>query len=59
MRREVGARAGGTLREEVHPLPDLRGSAEYKREVAGVLFRRALILAWERAGKSGERKEHG
>lgn len=57
--KELVTKAVATLREEVHPLPDLRGSTEYKREVAGVVFRRALTLAWERAGKSGERKEHG
>ncbi len=32
------------------PMPDLRGSVEYKREMARVFTRRALRLALERAG---------
>lgn len=45
------AQASATLAGEVQPLSDLRGSADYKREVAQVLFRRALEMALKRANK--------
>jgi carbon-monoxide dehydrogenase medium subunit len=35
--------------EQLHPSGDYRGSAEYRREMAQVLTRRALLSAWERA----------
>ncbi len=35
--------------ETLEPPSDLHASADYRREVAGVLARRALSLAWKRA----------
>jgi aerobic carbon-monoxide dehydrogenase medium subunit len=37
------------VRETLEPGSDLHASADYRREVAGVLARRALVLAWKRA----------
>jgi aerobic carbon-monoxide dehydrogenase medium subunit len=41
--------AGETVKAEVDPLSDHRGSAAYKREMAAVMVRRALTRAWEAA----------
>lgn len=41
----VAAAAG----EACDPIDDKRGTAEYRRRVAGVLARRAVVSAWERA----------
>ena len=37
------------VREATQPFADTRGSIEYKRHLAGVLFRRALAVAMDRA----------
>ena len=37
------------VREAAQPFEDTRGSIEYKRHLAGVLFRRALAVAVDRA----------
>ncbi len=37
------------VREAAQPFEDTRGSVEYKRHLAGVLFRRALTVAMDRA----------
>jgi carbon-monoxide dehydrogenase medium subunit len=42
-------RATGLVREAAQPFEDTRGSAEYKRHLAGVLFARAFQTAVERA----------
>ena len=46
---EIVAQAAATLGGEINPLSDLRGSEDYKREIAQVLFRRAISSAWRRA----------
>jgi aerobic carbon-monoxide dehydrogenase medium subunit len=46
---ELFAQAGRAAAEACSPVSDQRGSAEYKRHVAGVLTRRALLRATERA----------
>ena len=51
---EPASWAAEMLRGEIHPLSDLRGSADYKREVAATLFQRALKLAWARAMRSDQ-----
>ncbi|MEN4042763.1 MAG: FAD binding domain-containing protein [Anaerolineaceae bacterium] len=46
--------------EQAVPVEDFRGSAEYRRAMAGVVTRRALAQAWERATNqtpSRERKQ--
>ena len=45
--RERLARAAALVRDEVDPLDDLRGSAEYKREMARVWTERALLALVE------------
>ena len=47
---ELVEEAAKAAAEMSDPMPDLRGSAEYKREMARVFTRRALKLALERAG---------
>jgi carbon-monoxide dehydrogenase medium subunit len=43
------AAAAEAARRIVDPVADPRGSAEYKRQMAGVFVRRALRGAWDRA----------
>lgn len=37
------------VRAQAQPFEDTRGSVDYKRHLAGVLFRRAFTAAWDRA----------
>ena len=46
---ELLAAVGSAAAEITDPLSDTRGSAAYKRSMAGVLVRRALEDAWQRA----------
>jgi CO/xanthine dehydrogenase FAD-binding subunit len=43
------ARAAGVVQDACEPFADTRGSVEYKRSLAGVLFRRAFEHACRRA----------
>jgi len=47
--------AGEAVKGQVDPLSDHRGSAAYKREMAGVMVGRALSQAWEAARRSAGR----
>jgi CO/xanthine dehydrogenase FAD-binding subunit len=42
------AQAAARAAELVNPTGDFRGSAEYRKAMAGVLSERALRQAWER-----------
>jgi aerobic carbon-monoxide dehydrogenase medium subunit len=54
--KEAVSEAASAAAEECAPTDDpLRGSAKYKREMAGLFTRRALELAAARARKQGER----
>lgn len=46
---EMLAEAEGLVREAAQPFADTRGTAEYKRHLAGVMFRRAFMAAFARA----------
>ena len=59
---DVAARAGALAAEAASPISDLRSSADYRRQMAAVLTRRALIEAWDKAGQSqqaGQATESG
>ncbi len=56
-RAEIAAEAGRIASEACSPLADLRGSAEYKRAMAGVLVGRAVQEAFRRA--EGQEPEGG
>jgi len=47
--------AGEAVKGQVDPLSDHRGSAAYKREMAGVMVGRALTQAWEAARRPAGR----
>ena len=49
--------AGRLVRGEIKPIDDIRSTAEYRLQVAGVLVRDALLAAWERC--SGGVMRHG
>jgi CO/xanthine dehydrogenase FAD-binding subunit len=44
-------KAAQGVRDLVQPMPDVRGSAAYKREMAVEFTARALMAAWKRAQK--------
>jgi carbon-monoxide dehydrogenase medium subunit len=50
---ELAREAGAAAQRATDPISDTRGSAEYKRAMAGVFVRRALEQAWQRATASG------
>jgi carbon-monoxide dehydrogenase medium subunit len=50
---ELAREAGALAQQVTDPISDARGSAEYKRAMAGVFVRRALEQAWQRAMASG------
>jgi carbon-monoxide dehydrogenase medium subunit len=45
----VFARAADIAREAAQPISDVRGSADFRREIVGVLTRRAMRAALRRA----------
>jgi len=49
LQEELIQEAEASVRKECEPFADIRGPAEFKRQVAGVLFRRALRIALRRA----------
>jgi carbon-monoxide dehydrogenase medium subunit len=49
---ELGREVGEAAKRVTDPISDVRGSAEYKRAMAGVFVRRALEQAWQRASAS-------
>ena len=49
--RRLIEEAASACRGLVEPVDDIRASAEYRRDMACVLARRALMDAWERAGR--------
>jgi len=46
---ELLREAGAVAQQQTDPISDTRGSADYKRAMAGVFVRRALEQAWQRA----------
>jgi carbon-monoxide dehydrogenase medium subunit len=50
---ELAREAGAAAQRLTDPISDFRGSADYKRAMAGVFVRRALEQAWERASAPG------
>lgn len=57
--QETLRRAAEAAAERAQPTSDLRGSAEYKRWLTGVMVRRALEEALNRAGLMVEVAQHG
>jgi carbon-monoxide dehydrogenase medium subunit len=51
--KELIAAAGREAEKLADPSPDNRGSVEYKKAMAGVLVRRALVRAFDRLGVGG------
>jgi CO/xanthine dehydrogenase FAD-binding subunit len=52
---EAIAAAADAAREAADPSADTRGSVEYKKEMAAVLVRRALLATFARLGVEGLR----
>lgn len=48
--RRLIVEAARVIMENIHPITDLRATAEYRRSVAAVLFERAMLEALARAG---------
>jgi carbon-monoxide dehydrogenase medium subunit len=48
---ELLGQAGAQAAAEARPITDVRASADYRRQMVGVLTRRALLEAQKRAGK--------
>jgi len=45
--------AGDIISGEINPITDIRSTAEYRKEIAKVLFRDVFHVAWKRAGGQG------
>jgi carbon-monoxide dehydrogenase medium subunit len=48
---ELIVQAGEQAAGEARPITDVRASADYRRQMVGVLTRRALLEAQKRAGR--------
>lgn len=46
---DVLARAADALQDDIHPISDIRASESYRRRTSGVLLRRAITTALDRA----------
>jgi carbon-monoxide dehydrogenase medium subunit len=42
---------GQKISEEIKPITDIRSTADYRRQVASILFKDVFWMAWERAGE--------
>jgi CO/xanthine dehydrogenase FAD-binding subunit len=47
-------RVGQAVAEDAEPIDDIRGSAEFRREITAILARRALSVALGRATRQDE-----
>ena len=50
MSEELIEEAAAASVEVAKPIDDVRGTAEYRRDMVGVLVKRAMREAWRRAG---------
>jgi carbon-monoxide dehydrogenase medium subunit len=50
MSEELIGEAAADCVEAAKPIDDIRGTAEYRRDMVGVLVKRAMRDAWSRAG---------
>jgi carbon-monoxide dehydrogenase medium subunit len=42
--------AGEMVSEAIKPITDIRSTAEYRKDISGVMFRDVFLKAWQRAG---------
>jgi len=52
--RSLVEKAGKKVSEEISPINDIRSTAEYRRNIAAILFKDVFWKAWQRAG--GEKR---
>jgi carbon-monoxide dehydrogenase medium subunit len=48
-KEDILEEAGKIVSQEVEPIGDLRGSEEYKKEMVGVMLKRGVKMAYEKA----------
>jgi len=49
---DLALEAGAYAAERVDPIPDLRGSASYKRKIAAACTADAIMAAWNGHGRN-------